>query len=277
MTDVPDVDAPTTGQKEQWFVVDLDRIARLPQRLRCLWPRELMPRAGVTVSDVSDDCSASTPAGAHSAGEPAKSSGKCSGGESGTISGEYSGGEPGTSSAKVSGSLNDSVMLTELPDGGPSRGFDVLSAWLAGFAAELNLTAARMTVVISSGAEVVHLEVCLCEDTCLAVLALRGEGFDEFGGYELLRRIRAQDFARATDDLTRLVEHDCVLTLTYVTTGGSAGLEFLHRRNGVWYRPTLERGSAGITVGAEEDAGGDTVRKLLAATLVHLQTSATGK
>jgi hypothetical protein len=31
---------------EKWIVVDIERILRLPERLRRLWPRELLPHTG---------------------------------------------------------------------------------------------------------------------------------------------------------------------------------------------------------------------------------------
>lgn len=208
----------TSGPGSQWFVVDFDRIMRLPERLRQLWPRELLP--GELISRSS--------------------------------------GLQETRSRETGSSIKS------------GRGLDVLSAWLTGFAAELNLTQSRMAIVISSGTETVHLEVGVCEGTCLAVLVLRGKGFAEFEGFELLRRIRPPELAQAVEDLGHLVEEDCVLTLSHVSTGGDSGLDFLHRTGGNWSRPTLQRCESGITVGTETDAGTAAVRTLVAATLTRL-------
>lgn len=243
----------TSGPGGQWFVVDFDRIMRLPERLRQLWPRELMPRESVAREPVSRESSPRA-------------------------------GPKGTASAGERSGTEVSVMLEEMPSvrsgarsGGRSgRGLDVLTAWLTGFAAELNLTQSRMAIVISSGAETVHLEVSVCEDTCLAILALCGEGFDEFEGFELLRRIRMPDLAQAVEDLGHLVEHDCVLTLSHLILGGRSGLDFLHRNGDSWSRPTLQRSESGITVGTEVDAGTAAVRTLVAATLTRLCTAPPG-
>lgn len=243
----------TSGPGGQWFVVDFARIMRLPERLRRLWPRELMPRAPMSRETISRV----EPGGAASRAEPR-----------------------GAASAGEMSGTEDSVMLEEMPDARTGartgRGLDVLSAWLTGFAAELNLTQSRMAIVISSGAETVHLEIGVCEDTCLAILALRGEGFGEFEGFELLRRIRMTDLAQSVEDLGHLVEKDCVLTLSHMTTGGDSGLEFLHRNGDTWSRPTLQRCESGITVGAEVDAGAAAVRTLVAAALTRLCTAVPG-
>lgn len=222
----------------KWFAVDVGRIMSLPDRLRTLWPHELMPRA--------DD------AGATSAGE--------------TPQGE----DPRAGEA-----ITETVMLGEPFAMDSKRGFDVLTAWLTGFTAELNLTRSRITIVISSGDETAHLEVGLCDDICLAILVLRGEGFEEFDGFELLRRFRPQDLAQVTEELCSLVEKDCVLTLTYLNEARVAGMEFLHRMGGSWTRPTLERDGESITVGVERDTEGTAVRTLLAAILTRLRTTVT--
>lgn len=41
------------GPGDKWFAVDAARIMRLPERLRVLWPRELMPGARVARSAVT--------------------------------------------------------------------------------------------------------------------------------------------------------------------------------------------------------------------------------
>src|SRR5699024_3006331 len=137
---------------EKWIVVDVERILRLPERLRRLWPRELLPHTGdgspgpASASDGSADHTGSGPAG-------------------GGVAGELVADEPS------------------------QRELDVLTAWVAGFAAELNDVDARVTVVVSSGTETVHLALCLGGSSGQAVLALQGEGFEDLSGHQLLRRI----------------------------------------------------------------------------------------
>lgn len=242
-----------TRPESRWFAVDIRRIMRLPDRLKPLWPRELMPHAddvgaAPTVSETADGASAGPIA---SARETARSQG------------------PGAGTA-----IGETLMLGESAGTEPKRGLDVLTAWLTGFAAELNLTRSRMTIVISSGEETAHLEVCLCDDIASAILALRGVGFEGFEGYELLRRLRPQDLAEAVEELCSLIENDCVLTLSCLNEVGAAGLEFLHRVDGTWVRPTLERDGDTITVGAEQELGSGAVRTLLAATLTRLWPTA---
>lgn len=229
------------GPGDKWFAVDAARIMRLPERLRVLWPRELMPGARVARSAVTAP---------------------------GTPSGVMSG-----NSAVTATTIRETVMLGEPAEGSSRRGLDVLTAWLAGFTAELNLTRSRITIVISSGVETAHLEVSLCDDICLAILVLHGEGFEEFADFQLLRRLRPQDLAQVTEELCSLVENDCVLTLTCLDESKVAGMEFLHRVEGVWSRPTLEREGEAITVGAEHKLDGNAVRLLLASTMARLQTA----
>ncbi|WP_231443601.1 hypothetical protein [Brevibacterium zhoupengii] len=230
-----DTTKPGAEPGDKWFAVDAARIMRLPERLRVLWPRELMP-------------------GAHAV--------------PGTSSGAVSGRSPA-----VGTTMRETVMLGEPVGGSSKRGLDVLTAWLAGFTAELNLTRSRITIVISSGAETVQIEVSLCDDICLAILVLHGGDFEEFADFQLLRRLRPQDLAQVTEELCALVEKDCVLTLTYLDESKVAGMEFLHRVDGVWSRPTLEREGEAITVGAEHRLDGNAVRLLLAATMTRLQTT----
>lgn len=250
---------------------------RLPERLKTLWPHGLMPRAG----DAGAAATAGTPADAASAddttavGTPADdpSAGRTS---ARRAEGTTSAGDTSPDERPVAGkALAETLMLGE-PSGAVSkRGFDVLTAWLTGFAAELNLTRSRMTIVISSGVETAHLEVCLCDDIILALLVLHGAGFEDFAGFELLRRLRPQDLAQVTEELCSLLEEDCVLSLTYLDEAKTAGMEFLHRVDGTWARPTLEREGATITVGAEHDMGNSAVRTLLAATITRLWTTST--
>ncbi|TSI13230.1 hypothetical protein [Brevibacterium aurantiacum] len=169
--------------------------------------------------------------------------------------------------------ITETVMLGESAGRDSKRGPDVLTAWLTGFTAELNLTRSRMTIVISSGDETAHLEVSLCDDICLAILVLHGKGFEEFEGFELLRRLEPSELGRVTEELCSLVEKDCVLTLTYLSEAKVAGMEVLHRVDGTWARPTLERDGDTITVGAENSLEANAVRVLLAAILTRLQTT----
>lgn len=232
------------GPGSSWFAVDIARIMRLPERLRTLWPHELMPRA-----DAVGTASVGEGTGAASVDEAPEA-------------------------APVAGrGITETLMLGEPSSRDSRRGFDVLTAWLTGFAAELNLTRSRITIVISSGDEIAHLEVSLCEDICLAILVLRGEGFAEFAGFELLRRLRPQDLAQITEELCALVDKDCVLTLTYLDEAKVAGMEFLHRVDGTWARPTLERDGETITVGSEQNLESNAVRILLATVLTRLRTT----
>ncbi|MDN5587245.1 MAG: hypothetical protein L0G69_11870 [Brevibacterium sp.] len=233
------------GPGSSWFAVDIARIMRLPERLRTLWPHELMPRA-----DAVGTASVWEGTGAASVGDEAP--------EAGPVAGK---------------GITETLMLGEPSSRDSRRGFDVLTAWLTGFAAELNLTRSRITIVISSGDEIAHLEVSLCEDICLAILVLRGEGFAEFAGFELLRRLRPQDLAQITEELCALVDKDCVLTLTYLDEAKVAGMEFLHRVDGTWARPTLERDGETITVGSEQNLESNAVRILLATVLTRLRTT----
>src|SRR5699024_7132369 len=167
---------------EKWIVVDVERILRLPERLRRLWPRELLPHTG----DGSP--------GAASAKEPG------SGPAGGGVAGDLVADEPS------------------------QRELDVLTAWVAGFAAELNDVDARVTVVVSSGTETVHLALCLGGGSGQAVLALQGEGFEDLSGHQLLRRIASGRIGPVVERLTGLIEPDCVLTLGWARPeGGGRG------------------------------------------------------
>ena len=223
------------GSGSTWFAVDIARIMGLPERLRTLWPHELMPRTE----------SETTSAGVRAMGVK----------------------------SDIGRGIMETVMLGESAGRDSKRGPDVLTAWLTGFTAELNLTRSRIAIVISSGDEAAHLEVSLCDDICLAILVLHGEGFEEFEGFELLRRLKPSELGRATEELCSLVEKDCVLTLTYLSEAEVAGMEFLHRVDGTWARPTLERDGDTITVGTESSLDVNAVRVLLAATLTRLQTT----
>lgn len=212
---------------EKWIVVDIERILRLPERLRRLWPRELLPHTG----DGSTGPASAKDTGPGPAG--------------GGIAGDLAAGEPS------------------------QRELDVLTAWVAGFAAELNRVHARVTVVVSSGTETVHLALCLGGDSGQAVLALQGEGFETFSGHQLLRRIDSGRIGPVVERLAGLIEHDCVLTLSWAGREAATGLEFLHRRDGRWYRPVIERRGGAVTVETETAAGEPAVRMLVAAVLTR--------
>ncbi|WP_413332963.1 hypothetical protein ACH82I_12375 [Brevibacterium sp. GP-SGM9] len=228
----------TRQPSENWIVVDVGRVMRLPERLRCLWPPEFLP------DSVPEPAGRSVPGGTEPVGRSA----------------------PG----------GTETVVLDLPPEQSARGLDVLSAWLAGFAADLNLTHSRITIVVTSGTETVQLALCLGADSCRAVLTLGGDGLVEFAGYQLLRRIGPAEITQVVDDLTDLVDADCVLTLSYIGHSREAGMEFLHRVDGSWRRPVLERSGETITVGAEADAGEAAVRTLLTATLARLWTSSLG-
>lgn len=214
---------------EKWIVVDVERILRLPERLRRLWPRELLPRTGD--------------------------------GSTGTASVKESGTGPASVGAADTGDL--------VADEPSQRELDVLTAWVAGFAAELNRVDARVTVVLSSGTETVHLALCLGGGSGQAVLALQGEGFEDFSDHQLLRRIDSGRIGPVVERLAGLIEHDCVLTLSWAGREAATGLEFLHRRDGRWYRPVIERRGDTVTVETETAAGDPAVRMLLAAVLTR--------
>ena len=232
---------------EKWIVVDVERILRLPERLRRLWPRELLPHTGD--------------------GSPGPASAK----DTGSGPASASDGSPGPASAKDTGSgPAGGGVAGELAADEPSqRELDVLTAWVAGFAAELNDVDARVTVVVSSGTETVHLALCLGGGSGQAVLALQGEGFEDLSGHQLLRRIDSGRIGPVVERLTGLIEHDCVLTLSWAGREAATGLEFLHRRDGRWYRPVIERRGDTVTVETETAAGDPAVRMLLAAVLTQ--------
>lgn len=245
-----------TGAVEQWILVDLERILRLPDRLRRLWPPELLPHrkgegpplAPAAVTDL--DPAAVTDPGTASAGEVTRD--------------PLSTGDAKAGTASAGGSSDGAV--------GTERELDVLTAWVHGFASELDQTSTRITVVLSSGVETVHLALCLGAGGSHAVVALAGEGLEDFAGHQLLRRIGPGQVGRVVEALAELVEHDCVLTLSWAGRGGAAGLEFLHRRGGTWFRPVLDRRGDRVTVDADVEAGDTAVRKLLSAVLTRTLT-----
>ncbi len=221
----------------KWIAVDLARIIRLPTRLKRLWPPEMMPRSTSKpdASAAEDDDRAHTSANAS------------------------------TPAPDLPGALTAAPPAPQR-----RRDLDVLTAWLTGFAAELEFADARMTLVISTGADAVHLEAALHDHTALAILVLRGPGFDQFRGFQLLRRITLTDLAPTVQELSTLIEEDCVLTLTYLHSHGAGGMEFLLRQHGHWLRPELERRREEIRVSRQVDAGDEAIRTLLAAVLTQL-------
>ncbi|WP_166974905.1 hypothetical protein [Brevibacterium atlanticum] len=270
-----------TRDLEKWIVVDLERIRRLPDRLRRLWPTELSPRR----PHAEDDDVGASPAGERGTGprpageddarpRPAgdddarpRPAGED---DEGSLSAGESDGSPESTGDDDAGvtSVGETIELIDLGESVPgNRELDVLTAWVAGFAAELNQGDVRITVVLSSGVESVQLALCLGPATSQAVLALHGEGFDGFAHHQLLRRIDPRRIGNVVDELAGLVEHDCVLTVNWAARGGAAGLEFLHRRHGAWFRPVLERRGDSITVDADVAAEDDAVRMLVAAVL----------
>ncbi|UVI35912.1 hypothetical protein [Brevibacterium spongiae] len=253
---------------ERWILVDHDRILRLPERLRRLWPPELLPQRNGTTATVTED---GNPGSAATSGEAggavattAEQSNRGTTSAGNPDSGATSAGDVNKGPASAGGGDEESA--------GTRRELDVLTAWVRGFASELHETSTRITVVLSSGIETVHLAVCLGAGRGHGVAALRGEGFEDFAGHQLLRRIGPGQVGRVVEDLAELVEHDCVLTLSWAARGGAAGMEFLHRRGGTWYRPVLERRGDRVTVDADVEAGETAVRKLLSAVLTRTLT-----
>ncbi|WP_152347184.1 hypothetical protein [Brevibacterium sp. CFH 10365] len=220
--------ARETAGIDSWIVVDLDRILRLPERLRRLWPPDLLP---------------------HRADR-----------------------EPGAASAGV-GKASAAPESDEAGGGGAKRELDVLTAWLRGFASELDRASTRISVVVSSGVETVHLALCLGSGVGHAILALQGEGLEDFAQHQLLRRIEAGLIGHVVEDLAELVEHDCVLTLSWASGTGATGLEFLRRKGGAWFRPVIERAGDSVTVDDDVAAGEAAVRMLLSAVLTRTLTA----
>lgn len=226
---------------DSWIVVDLDRISRLPDRLRRLWPPDLLPRR---VDRDSRAASAEEERSNATAGTAATGSGTGAA-------------PPGMGEGSR----------------GANRDLDVLTAWLRGFASELNRVRSRISVVVSSGVETVHLALCLGPEIAHAILALQGEGFEDFARHQLLRRIEPGRIGHVVEDLTELVDQDCVLTLSWASGRGATGLEFLRREGGTWFRPVIERAGDSVTVDHDVDAGESAVRKLLSAVLTRTGTA----
>ncbi|WP_434592301.1 hypothetical protein [Brevibacterium sp. 1718] len=226
---------------DSWIVVDLERISRLPERLRRLWPPDLLPRRvdrdSRAVSAEEEISGAGSGAAAAGSGTGAATSGMGEG------------------------------------SGGAKRDLDVLTAWLRGFASELNRVRTRISVVVSSGVETVHLALCLGPGIAHAILALQGEGLEDFARHQLLRRIEPGRIGHVVEDLTELVDQDCVLTLSWASGRGATGLEFLRREGGTWFRPVIERAGDSVTVDDDVDAGESAVRKLLSTVLTRTLTA----
>lgn len=100
-----------------------------------------------------------------------------------------------------------------------------------------------------------------------------GEGLEDFARHQLLRRIEPGRIGHVVEDLTELVDQDCVLTLSWASGRGATGLEFLRREGGTWFRPVIERAGDSVTVDDDVDAGESAVRKLLSAVLTRTLTA----
>ena len=166
---------------ESWIVVDLDRISRLPERLRRLWPPDLLPRRADRDSRAASAEEKRSSAGSAPAAAP-------------------------SATAAVPSGLGEG-------DRGAKRDLDVLTAWLRGFASELNRVRTRISVVVSSGVETVHLALCLGPGVGHAILALQGEGLEDFARHQLLRRIEPGRIGHVVEDLTEL---DFLQTVSHI-------------------------------------------------------------
>lgn len=184
-------------------------------------------------------------------------------GEAGTAPGNS-----GTASGKGAASGRDAA-----GGRGAKRELDVLTAWLRGFASELDRVSTRISVVVSSGVETVHLGLCLGPGIGHAILALQGEGLEDFAQHQLLRRIEPGRIGHVVEDLAELVEHDCVLTLSWASGPGATGLEFLRRKGGAWFRPVIERAGDSVSVDDGIAAGDGAVRMLLSTVLTRTLTA----
>ena len=241
----------------QWIVVDVGRILRLPARLLRLWPRDLLPAAACDSASGSAEDSAPEPTAASASDRP----------------------DPAARSTMTWAAASAGITVTSPtvtdPDGLPAevvrpRDLDVLSAWLAGFAAELNLARSRITLVVGAAREAVHLELAVGEGTCLAMLALRGVELADFAGFQFLRRLDLPEVAAVCGDLSDLIAGDCVLTLSSLGERGRPGMEFLNRTSGTWSSPLLERDENGMTVAGMEEMPDGAVRMLIASMLTRL-------
>lgn len=260
------------GSAAKWIAVDLPRIVRLPERLRLLWPVEMRPRPAPDASGRSTHTGPSTGTGPSTEAGPSTGTAPATGTVPASGTAPATGAVPasvcgGRQAAELQSPVN---LLSTPPDPQQKRGPDVLTAWLTGFAAEFGRADARLTIVISSGAAVVHLECAVREATALSILVLRGAEFEQMAAFQLLRRLRTDELASTVEDLAGLIEADCVLTLTSVHVGGSAQMEFLLRRGGRWMRSRLHRDSAGIRADGEVEAGDHAVRALLTSVLAGL-------
>lgn len=262
----------------RWITVDLGRILRLPDRLRRLWPSDLLPQTD------NDGSVGPTPSG-RCATRPPGSAVPDGDGHPPEL-----GGHPPSRAAVARAAASAGITLTapsaavrqELPaEVVRPRDLDVLSAWLAGFAAELDLARTRMALVVGAESSAVHLEIAMAADSCLAMLALRGADNADFAGYEFLRRLVPGEVASVCEDLSDLVAGDCVLTLTCLGSSADgqparAGMEFLHRQAGRWSRPLLERGENGMTVARTEEMPDGAVRMVVASMLTRLRFAEVG-
>lgn len=252
----------------QWIVVDVGRILRLPDRLLRLWPRDLLPAAARDSAPGSAEDFAPEPA-PDSAPEPAADSAPAPADRPDAAA------RSTMTRAAASAGITVTSPTAPGPDGLPAevvrpRDLDVLSAWLAGFAAELNLARSRITLVVGAAREAVHLELAVGEGMCLAMLALRGAELADFAGFQFLRRLDLAEVAAVCEDLSDLIAGDCVLTLSSLGESGRPGMEFLNRTSGTWSRPLLERDENGMTVAGMEEMPDGAVRMLIASMLTRL-------
>ncbi|SDR96660.1 hypothetical protein SAMN04489752_0694 [Brevibacterium siliguriense] len=244
--------ARETAGIDSWIVVDLDRIIKLPERLCRLWPPDLLPRRVER-----DSRAASAKVGRASAASETDSAAS----------------ETASAPSETDKAAPEPHRAAPESGGGAKRDLDVLTAWLRGFASELGRVSTRISVVVSSGVETVHLALCLGPGVGLAILALEGEGLEDFAQHQLLRRIEPGRIGQVVEDLAELVEQDCVLTLSWASGKGSTGLEFLRRKGGAWLRPVIERAGDSVTVDDDVAAGDAAVRRLLSAVLTRTLTT----
>lgn len=256
MSAEPAVDHPTGT----WITVDHDRIRRLPARLLALWPGEMRPDSAVRVDAGRTGPRTTSASGPTTTSAPAQAD------PDGVWSDGIDPADPGVRALAAAG-----LGPGPIPPLPVKRStIDILSAWLRGFAGELARARLRMSIVISSGHEIVHLELALVEASCWAVLALRGTDYSDVEDRQFLRRLGAAELAGIVEGLTHLVEDDCVLTLSALDGDGRSRLELLSRTSGTWTGPVLERSAGGVTVVAHTDRGPAAVRRLVAAVLTGL-------
>lgn len=224
-----------------WIAVDLERISKLPDVLRRLWPPELVPEPTRTAATT------------------------------------------GESAPPISKAPSTPMAVRFVPPIPPRRRhLDILSAWLRGFAGELDACRSRLVIVISSGAETVHVVISVHEATALAILVLGGAEYSNISGIQFLKRMSIDNVAPAVDELSDLISADCALTLTYAIAGDTTtatGIDFLLRTDGTWTQPNLERSEGGVRVTHQHPTSANAVRTLLASVLSRIchRESAAGR